>query len=165
MSHLGNGQYSGTFGNNPNLEYGNRSISFLVHTASGDYINQSNAYLFVYADECQGTNIQGWQNTSHRNGFGNYTQKLFTSEYGLIDFATYPFIQYFGNIIYVIFLFIIGGILYLKTQSVATPILLTFIMIAAAVGGGYIDIPFKMPLLMLMSVGLAAILYRLFKTV
>jgi len=130
------GVWTGTFGNNASLNWGNRSVSYLIN-----YLNsvESTSYVFVYSDNCTGTNIPGYKNTSYRTsaGFGNYTRPLFTGEKNILEFLMSGYIDIIGYTIYIIILFVICAIIYIKTQSVMSPILIAFIGGSALFSSGY----------------------------
>jgi hypothetical protein len=165
MSTLGGGQYTATFGNDNTTAWGNYSITFRVMTASVYYDNVTATTLFVYTDDCTGTNIQGYQNTSYRStGFGNYTRLLFTGEKNLMEFTLQPYLDYFGFVIYFLMMFAIVGVIYLKTQSVAAPLMTGFLMVAALVSSALVPTPYKIYILFIMGTAVTVILWRLFKS-
>jgi hypothetical protein len=161
MVNLGAGNYIYTYGNDPNLIWGNKSLSFY---AAPDLL-LSPSYIFVYSDPCSGSNIQGYRNVSYRaTGFGNYTRALFSGDRNLIEFAQQPYLDYFGYSIYLLMLFTFCGILYLKNQSIMQPLMLGFLALSSLVLSSLVPPAFKTYILLIMAVALAAIFYRLFKS-
>jgi len=166
MSNLGSGHFSGTYGNDNTTKWGNKSITFRVTKAdTSTYDNASNAFIFVYSDDCVGTNIQGYQNTSYRTtGFGNYTRPLFSGERNLIEFSLFPYLDYWGYMIYLIILSSVCFIIYIKNQSVMQPIIIAFIAIAGLATSGVLPVEYKNYIMLFMAGAMAAIFWRLFKS-
>lgn len=165
LTNNSNGNYSGSYGNDNTIQWGNKTVSFLVTTAGGTYINSSTAYVFVYSDVCTGTNIQSYKNVSLRSGgFGNYTRPLFTGEKNLLEFAIQPFLDYWGAAIYLLMMFTICGVIYIKNQSVIQPLMIAFITVAVLVSSNLIPAPYKNYILIFMGVALTAVFWRVFKS-
>ena len=168
MVNLGSGQYAYTYGNDNTTTWGNKSLSF--YRVSDIAENLSSSYVFVYSDDCTGSNILGYQNTTYRQtGFGNNTRLLFTGQENLLQFSVHPFLTYFGESIYLLFLFVLCMVLYVKNQSVMTPIIMGFIGIATLVSTGLISQgnfggEFKIYILLFISLATAAIFWKLFKS-
>lgn len=170
MTDLGSGYWTKIIGNDNLTAWGNVSVNFIVtNTTGATYSNSTTNYIFIYSDDCIGSNIQGYRNTSYRQtGFGDKTRKLFTGEQNILEFSAAPFIDYFGYVIYFIILFMISGVLYIKTQSVVQPLIIAFISVAIFIASIPVvnmpDIaPYKMAIMMIMGVAMAAIFWRLFK--
>lgn len=165
LSDGGSGHYSGSYGNDNTTAWGNKTVAFRVNTAGAPYINSSTAYIFVYSDDCTGTNIQGYKNVTLRTGgFGNYTRPLFTGERNLLEFAVQPFLDYWGAAIYLLMMFTICGVIYIKNQSVMQPITIAFITVAVLVSSSLIPAPYKNYVLLFMGVALTAVFWRVFKS-
>ncbi len=164
MQNMSGGIWNYSYGNDNTTKWGNKTIYFQVITASGSYINQTSTFIFVYSDDCIGSNIQSWKNTSTRSGFGNYTTPLFTGDKNVLEVAQQPYLDYFGYAIYVLIAFSMMSILYLKTQSVAQPLLMGFLMVAVLVGSNLIQTQYKTYILLLMAVAMATIFWKLFKS-
>jgi len=132
----------------------------------GDYGKDIDGNLFVYSDECTGTDIAGYKNTSYRTsaGFGNYTRPLFTGEQNLIGFMVQPFINIIGYTIYIIILFTICMVTYVKTQSVMSPIIMAFLGGTAVYGSGYMPDEYRLPAMFITATAMAAIVWRLGKS-
>lgn len=163
MANLGGGSYSYTYGNDPTLHWGNKSISY--YQATGGIETTTNNFTFVYSDACTGANIGGYQNVSYRqSGFGNYTRTLFSGEKNLIEFAVQPYLNYFGNLIYLIMLFGFCGILYIKNQHIIQPLMLAFLGLTTLALSSLVPPSFKTFVLLLMAASMAAIFYKLFKS-
>ena len=167
MVNLGSGHWAYTYGNNNLTTWGNKSISFNVTSTLpiGHYVNTTNLYLFIYSDQCTGSNIQGYQNVSYaQTGFGNRTRLLFTGQQNIIQFSTQPYLDYFRLSIYLLMLFSFCAIVYIKNQSVMQPIMLAFLGVAAFVNQLYIPMQFKIYILLIISIATVAIFWRLFKS-
>lgn len=164
MVNVVNGDWAGSYGNDNQTAWGNKSITFRATNLGGSYDNTTTAFIFVYSDECTGTNIQGYKNTTLRSGFGNYTQSLFTGEKNLMEFSLQPYLDYFGYAIYLLVLFTICGVLYIKNQSVMQPLMMGFIGLIGLITSGLVPAPFKNYILLFMGVAMAAIFWRLVKS-
>lgn len=166
MTNLGSGNYSGNYGNDNTISWGNKSITFRVTKADAStYNNTTTSYVFVYSDSCTGSDIEGYKNTSYRTGgFGNYTRPLFTGEKNLVEFSLAPFLDYWGFMIYLIFLTSICFIIYIKNQSVMQPIIIAFVGIVGLVSSNVLPEEYKNYIMLLMAAAMAAIFWKLFKS-
>lgn len=161
MVNTGGDEFAYTYGNDNTLNWGNKSLSF--YNAGVEFT--TNRFVFVYSDACTGANIGGYQNVSYRtSGFGNYTRTLFSGEKNLIEFATQPYLDYFGFSIYLLMLFAFSAILYIKNQSIMQPLMLAFLGLTTLALSSLVPVQFKTYILLIMAVATAAIFYRLFKS-
>jgi hypothetical protein len=161
MTNLTDGTYIYYYGNDQNMLWGNKSVTFTPDTMPTiDYGD----HIFVYSDECTGTNIQGYRNTTFRGSFGNYTGALFTGEQNVLEFAQQPFLGHIGSVIYVLIMMTICIIIYMKTQSVMTPVIIAFITAASLVGSNLIPPEFRLYALLITAAATAAIFWRLGKS-
>lgn len=161
MVNTGGDNFAYTYGNDPTLNWGNKTLSFYN---DGVELPTTN-YVFVYSDSCTGTNIGSYRNVSYRNyGFGNYTRALFSGQRNLIEFAQQPYLDYFGFSIYLLMLFTMCVVVYVKNQSIMQPLMLAFLGLTTLALSSLVPTQFKTYILLLMAVATAAIFYRLFKS-
>jgi hypothetical protein len=123
--------------------------------------NITNTTIIVYSDRCQGTNIQGYQNISI--GLGNYTSKLWNSNFNLADFAIRPWIEYWGYAFYILVMFFVCITIYMKNQHIALPILVAFIWLGALATTVYVPPEFKNYIVLILGTALGAIFWKIFK--
>ncbi len=150
------------YGNDPDMLWGNKTIAFKADTNTE--INTTTARIFVYSDECTGTDIQSYRNTSFRGTFGNYTRPLFAGTQNMLEFAQQPFLTKIGSVIYVLIMFLICVVIYVKNQSVMQPIIIVFITAASLMGSNLIPDQYRIYALLLTAVATAAIFWRLGKS-
>jgi hypothetical protein len=150
------------YGNDPAMLWGNKSISFKADTNPS--VNNTQDHIFVYSDECTGTDIQSYRNTSFRGAFGNYTRQLFAGSQNMLEFAQQPFLNKIGSVIYVLIMFLICVVIYIKNQSVMQPIIIVFITAASLMGSNLIPDQYRIYALLLTAVATAAIFWRLGKS-
>jgi hypothetical protein len=162
MTNAGGGLFVYYYGNDPGMLWGNKTIAFKADT--NPTINTTGDHIFVYSDECTGTDIQSYHNTSFRGSFGNYTGALFSGTQNILEFARAPFLAKIGNIIYIMIMFLICVVIYIKTQSVMSPLIITFVTAASLVGSGLIPDEFRNYMLLLTAAATAAIFWRLGKS-
>lgn len=166
MTRIDSGQWQGTYGNNASLKWGLKRISF--------YDNLSNTYLsdstiFVYSDKCEGTGISNYTQVS--SGLGNYTKKLYESQFDLlgtsldnsiIGWALYPWIQVWGYVFYVIVMFSIVTTIYLKTQNIIQPLVVGVFLLLIFASSGVVDEIYRQWVVFFIALALAAIYYKIF---
>lgn len=162
MINAGGGLWVYYYGNDPAMLWGNKSISFKADTNT--VTNDTQDHVFVYSDECTGTDIQSYRNTSLRGNFGNYTRALFDGSQNVLDFAQQPFLNKIGSVIYVLIMFLICVVIYIKNQSVMQPIIIVFITAASLMGSNLIPDQYRIYALLLTAVATAAIFWRLGKS-
>lgn len=161
MSDLGGGQWSYDYGNNAGLTWGVKSIAFDVLSDGVHYTNTSSAQILVYSDTCMGVNIQGRQNIS--TGQGNYTKRLWTGEVDILSFALTPWLEYWGYVFYIIAIFWVALIIYMKNQNITQPLIILFLALGTLVTTTWLPPEYKQYVVMLLGLGLGGLLYRIFK--
>ena len=162
MINIGGGTWVYYYGNDPAMLWGNKSISFKADT--NPTANDTQDHIFVYSDECTGTDIQSYRNTSFRGAFGNYTRPLFAGSQNMLEFAQQPFLNKIGSVIYVLIMFLICVVIYIKNQSVMQPIIIVFITAASLIGSDLIPDQYRIYALLLTAVATSAIFWRLGKS-
>lgn len=162
MINIGGGTWVYYYGNDPAMLWGNKSISFKADTNPS--ANDTQDHVFVYSDECTGTDILSYRNTSFRGNFGNYTRSIFDGSQNILEFAESPFLNKIGNVIYVLIMFLICVVIYIKNQSVMQPIIIVFITAASLMGSNLIPDQYRIYLLLMTAVATAAIFWRLGKS-
>jgi len=164
MQKINNSAFLLTYGNDNMTDWGNKTIDFQATVGNDSFITETDTYVFVYSDECTGTSIGSYKNTSSRSEFGNYTTPLFSGDKSILETAEQPYLDYWGYGIFVLIMFGMMGVLYIKTQGVAQPLMIAFLWIAALVGSSFIPSPYKVYILFLMAAGIATIFWRLSKS-
>ncbi len=162
--------WNGTFGNNENLLWGNRIISFEVTNASGTDIVGSGGAIFVYSDKCTGTGVTNYMQVG--NTMGRYTKMLYNGNFtffgngsfetSFIGWAIYPWIEYWGDIFYLLVVFIICTTIYLKTQNVTQPLVIAILLLLVLASTSVIDEVYRKWILVILALGIAALYYRVF---
>lgn len=144
---------------------GSWNLRFIFNYGGIDYSQTTTALFVVYSDKCIGT-VNTWNSTnlSTYGNMGNRTNKLFSGEQDLLDFVLSPYILFFGYSIYIIFMFVFSGLIYMKTQSVAAPLLTGTLSIWLVMDSGYLPTEYKVILALIIAVGIAAILSKLTKS-
>ncbi|KAB2942417.1 MAG: hypothetical protein MPEBLZ_04355 [Candidatus Methanoperedens nitroreducens] len=158
MANAGGGQWTYTYGNDPTIVWGNKSISFNVSTAGGYAINTTTSYVFVYSDICTGTGIS---NVSI--GIGNYTNRLARDEGNLLTFMIQPFVDYWGQIFYVLCVFAIVMAMYIKNQHVGPPLLTGVGLLGFLAAYNLLPDGWKIYMAIIMAAVIAGILWKVFK--
>jgi hypothetical protein len=162
MTDNGGGNWSYTYGNNANIIWGNKSITFEVTVGAVVTKETTNNYVMVYSDTCTGTGMSSYQNLSL--GFGNYTNKFFNGEATLIDFALNPWIEYLGYVFYIFVIFWISLIVYMKNQNIVQPLIILFTSLGALVTTTWLPPEYKPYIIMIMALGLGGMFYKVFKS-
>ncbi len=156
-----NGTYwVGTFGNDANLLWGKRNIVYNITNEIGTYTYSSSSTIFVYSDSCTGTGKNSYQNYTH--GIGKYTNILAQNDTNIVVWSLYPWIQYWGYLFYVIVLFIISAVIYMKTQNSMHVLftMLAFLLTIAALGA--IPLEFRSWIIAIIALILGSVFYRLY---
>lgn len=162
MTDNGGGHYSYEYGNDPTINWGLKEITFEVTVGANKYYNKTNLSLLVYRDDCTGANIAGYQNISR--GFGNYTNRFYTGEVDFLGFALYPWLEYWGYFFYVILIFWIASLTYMKNRQIIQPIIILCISLGALVTTTWLPDDYRQTIILLLGVSLAGIFYKVFKT-
>ncbi len=160
MVDLGEGTWYYEYGNDNITTSGNKTITFRETKDDYYYLSGGSNFIFVYPDACTGTDLGSWRNISL--GTGNYTSKLQT-EGSILTWLMIPWLEYWGYIIYLIIIFLITGIIYMKNQSIAQPFLIGFISLALLASSTLIPSEWKNYIMLLMSVVMAALVWKVFK--
>jgi hypothetical protein len=161
MTNLTDGRYVYYYGNDPNMLWGNKTITYKPDTMT---LIDYNDHIFVYSDECTGANIQGYRNTSFEGSFGNYTGAIFRGEENILQFAEKPFLINIGYVIYILVMGTICLLVYIGSQSVMSPIIIVFITAASLIGSGVFPQEYRIPALLITAAATAAIFWRLGKS-
>jgi len=163
MINPGGGLWVYYYGNDPTMLWGNKSIAFKADT--NPEANLTDDHIFVYSDECTGTDILSYRNVSYRtSGFGNYTRLLFTGQQNLLEFAQQPFLNKIGYVLYLLIMFTVCVVIYIKHQSVMAPLQITFITGATLAASNLIPDQYKLYMLLMAAAATAAIFWRLGKS-
>lgn len=162
MTDNGGGNWSYVYGNDANIIWGNKTITFEVTVGAAVTKETTNNYLLVYSDTCTGTGMSSYQNLSL--GFGNYTNRFFTGEATVVDFAFYPWIEYLGYVFYILVIFWISLVVYMKNQNIAQPLIILFTSLGALVTTTWLPPEYKPYIIMVMALGLGGIFYKVFKS-
>lgn len=157
MTSAGAGKYNYSYGNSNLTTWGNKSISYIVKDGGVNSTNTSSAYVFVYSDDCTGSNM-----TNMSLGIGNYTNRLNTM--GFIEWFAVPYTEYWGDAFYFLLIVIAVSMVYMKNQNIAQPILIAFIGLALLAGSLLIPAEYRQYAMLLMGLGLAAIFWKVFKS-
>lgn len=127
-------------------------------TTVGSGTNTSNSYLFVYSDTCTGTGIS---NVSI--GIGNYTNRLARDEGNLLTFMVQPFVDYWGQIFYVLCVFAIVMTMYIKNQHVGAPLLTGVGLLGFLAAYNLLPDGWKIYMAIIMASVIVGILWKVFK--
>ena len=158
MTHQGGGVYKYVYGNDNTTTWGNKTVSFIVTDAAVNYTNSTDYFIFVYSDDCVGTGI-----SNISIGIGNYTNRL-QQDGQFLQFFVQPYLDYWGSAFYLIVLFIMISVIYIKNQDISQPILMGFISLAALAASGLMPLEYRNVLMMLMAAALAGIFWKVFKS-
>lgn len=161
MTDNGGGHWSYAYGNNPAIVWGIKQIAFDVLSGGQDYIEYSGSTILVYSDTCTGVNIQGQQNLS--TSTGNYTKRLWTGELNIFTFALAPWLEYWGYLFYIIVIFWIATIVYMKNQNITHPLIILFVSLGVLATTTWLPPEYKQYIIMILGLGLGGLLYRIFK--
>jgi len=162
MTNATGGQFIYYYGNDPAMLWGNKTISFKADTNPGE--NTTNEHIFVYSDECSGTDIIDYRNTTFRGSFGNYTGAIFRGEKNILTFAEQPYLLNIGSIIYLFVMFIICVVIYIKSQTVIQPLIIVFITAISLVGADLFPPQYRIYALLITAAATAAVFWRLGKS-
>lgn len=158
----------GQFGNNEDLLWGFRVITFSVNTGAITSYS-SPTRVFVYSDVCTGTDVTSFTGVSV--GLGRYTNMLYNGNFtfigtslerSIIGWALYPWIEYWGYAFYVIILLLICSVLYLKTQNVTQPLAVAVFLLLIFSTNFYVPVIYRQWIVFVLALGITAIYYRLF---
>jgi len=158
MSTTGGGQWTYVYGNNASIVWGNKSIRFNVSTAGGSVVESTGSSVFVYSDDCVGTGI-----TNVSVGAGNYTSRLQLDDANLLTWMIRPFVDYWGQIFYILCVLAIVMTIYIKSQHVGSPLLVGTGLLALL--GAYQLLPadWKIWIMVIMAAAIVTILWKVFK--
>ncbi len=147
----------GTFGNDANLLWGERDISYVLN---GVTTYSPGTKVFVYSDVCTGTDLTNY--TQLDSGLGKYTSKLYTGM-DLVTWSYYSWIEYFGYMFYVLIIFMVVVIQYMKSQNIIQPLIITIFMMLVGVST-IVVVPSDWQNYVIMVIGLliGIVYYRLF---
>jgi hypothetical protein len=165
MNKISNGVWQGTYGNDENLKWGEKSISF----SDNNNVVYTGGTLFVYSDKCTGTGVTKY--TQINSGMGRYTRLLYqenftfigtSMETSFIGWALYPWTEIFGYVLYLFVVFIICSTIYIKTQNLTQPLTIAVIMLLVMATTIVIDPIYRKWILIILAIAIGAIYYRLF---
>jgi len=150
----------GTFGNDPTMLWGTRSITYSINSGATTYLSSSTIFVYNSGSTCSGTGKNSLNN--YTRGFGTYTNNLATGVVSPLEFPFYPWIQYWGYLFYVVVIFVTISSIYLKSQNVM-PVIYTIIVFLLILSvSGVIPVIFRQPMLFLIGGIIGIILYRVF---
>jgi len=167
MSNSGLGVWTTTFGGDPNMLWGSRTISFSV-TEGTVTTASTGAKVLVYSDTCTGTVTNYTQVSS---GLGRYTSMLYTGKFSfigtsletsLIGWALFPWIEIWGYLFYVLVMFTIVVTIYLKTQSVVQPIAVSIFLLLIFASSFIVEPIYRQWIIFILALAMTALYYRIF---
>ncbi len=152
--------WTGTFGNDNTLLWGERSISYVVIN-NGTNTILSSSTIFVYSDACTGTGVQNY--TQMPTGLGKYTKKIFNGqESNLLEFALYSWVEVWGYLFYFLTIATISAVIYLKTQQVTQPLVVGLVLLLVSAGTTVVPPTYRNAIVFVIALILAVIYYRVF---
>lgn len=155
-----NGSYwVGTFGNDNTLLWGNRHITYNVIYGTIFEISSPSS-IFVHSDKCTGTGVTSYQNLTH--GIGTYTNMIANTDIDIISWALYPWVQYWGYLFYVLILFTICSVVYLKTENVTQVLLIGLALLLLGSTTIFIPPEWQNWVIMLIGLAMAGVYYKIF---
>lgn len=157
---LAGGIWTGTFGNNSNLLWGTRTITYQVDTGViNNYLSGSE--IFVASDRCTGIGKTNY--TQIITPLGNYTRLLITHpEMNLLDLAIYVWVQWWGYMFYVLLIFMVCTSVWFKSESIIYPIVAAFVMLMGLSTSGYIPLEYRNYFLLAMGTCIGIVYYLVF---
>jgi hypothetical protein len=149
----------GTFGDNPTMLWGTRSITYLINGVIS-YPSSSQVFVYNSAGTCVGTGKNSYQN--YTQGIGNNTNRLVTGDMDLITWSLYGWIQLWGYMFYMVVMFIVVSVIYLKSQNVMPTIYaaISFLLVISLTGA--IPITFRSTIVAFIGLCIGAMLYRFY---
>jgi hypothetical protein len=166
MTWIASGQWQGIYGNDQTLLWGLRQVSF-TDELGNNYT--TNATLFVYSDNCVGTNKTNY--TQIPNGLGKYTAKLYNGQFSflgssfetsIIGWALFPWIEIWGYLFYLLIIFTICIVIYMKTQNIVQPLSIGVFLLLIFASTSVIDTQYKQWILFILAIAITALYYRVF---
>jgi len=162
MTNTGGGIFTYTYGNDNKTVWGNKTIFFDVkYTPASQVTLAGDNYVFVYSDNCVGSNIQGSTNISI--GLGHYTSQLRTSS-DFLSWLLVPYIDYFGYSFFIFVMIFMMAIIYNKNQKISQIIIIGVITLITLAASGFIPDQFKVWSLMAIGAIIAAAAWKTFKS-
>lgn len=172
MTNVGNGTWSTNFGYDQDLDWGTRSISFLV---DGVNTYSSSATVFVYNvgyNKVPCTQVvSNYTQVNSGAGFGKYTKMLYNGNFTLIGdsfdrsfigWAIYPWVQVWGYLFYFLIAFSIVSTLYLKSGNVIQPIASGIFILLVFAPSMWIDPAYRQWIIFALGLGMTGIYYKIF---
>lgn len=154
------GVWSGTWGNDQNILWGRRGITYNTYT--GGVLTQFSAtnVVFIMNSQCTGTGKTNYS-LNPPPGIGNYTKKLYQGM-PFLDWAVYPWLAAWGYLFYVFVMFTICLSIYMKTENIGSPLLAALVMLLVAATTGVVPVEYRQTIIMLIGVALGAIYMKFF---
>lgn len=169
MTHNGT-HWVGTFGDNSNLLWGYRTITYEVNRGiGGTYIYVSSTKVLVYSDECTGTGVSNYTQVS--SGLGKYTRMLYNGQYSFIGtsldnsfigWALFPWIEVWGYLFYVLVIFTVCTTIYLKTQNITQPLMIGIFFLLVFASTMIFDSSYRQWVVFILAIAMTAIYYKIF---
>jgi len=168
MTDSGSGVWSTTFGGNPTMYWGERTILLSVNDGSAIATNKT---ILVYSDtftECSGT-ITSYQNVN--SGLGKYNSMLYDGtftffgtslETSFIGWTLYPWVEVWGYVFYVLVIFAICSTIYLKTQNIVQPLVIGVFLLLVFVPMSVVDEIYRQWIIFIVALAITALYYRIF---
>jgi len=160
MVNLGGGIWSGSWGNDQNIKWGRRGITYNAYTSG--ILTQFSAtnVVFIMNSQCTGTGKTNYS-LNPPPGIGNYTKKLYQGM-PFLDWAVYPWLAAWGYLFYVFVMFTVCLSIYMKTENIGSPLLAALIMLLVAATTGVVPLEYRQTVVMLIGVALGAIYMKFF---
>lgn len=162
MNDLGGGQWRYIFGNDNTTRWGNYSLSFRIVDAAGPHTNTTSSYVFVYSDDCTGSDI-----SNISIGIGNYTNRLMNNNANPILYTAQPYVDYWDfvpGLFYILLVFLLVSVTYIKNQHIGAPLLVGVIMVGELVTFYIVPPEVKLWIGVVMAASIVAILWKVFKS-
>ena len=163
MTDFGANHWYYTYGNDPTLIHGNKTLSFDVVSGGIKTYNNNVLQFLVYSDKCTGANIVNY--TQINGGYGQYTTRLWTTNINIVEFGLYPWVEYWGYFFYLIIIAVTCISVYMKTEKIIAPILIAVISLGIFATTTLPIIPpdFRQQITMILGLAVGGIMYRIFK--
>jgi len=167
MTDAGSGTWTASFGGNPNMLRGRRTMSFSVSAGATTTVGSASTVL-VYSDTCTGT-VTGYTGIS--SGLGRYTNMIYSGQFSflgtsletsIVGWALFPWVEVWGYLFYVLLVFTVCTTVYLKTQNITQPLVIGIFLLLIFSATTVVEPAYRQWVVFIIGLCLAALYYKIF---
>jgi len=167
MTDAGSGTWTVSFGGNPNMLRGRRTMSFSVTAGATTSVGSASTVL-VYSDTCTGT-VTSYTGVS--SGLGRYTNMIYSGQFSflgtsletsIVGWALFPWVEVWGYLFYVLVVFTVCTTVYLKTQNITQPLVIGIFLLLIFSATAVVEPVYRQWVVFIIALCLTALYYKIF---